>query len=82
MQTIVRRAYERRGMTPNVLVETGNVAFIKDMVERGEAVSFLVRSTIDDEIARGSVKVVPILDEDLELEVSIAYLEDGNLSPA
>jgi DNA-binding transcriptional LysR family regulator len=82
IQSIVRSAYERRGLIPNVLVETGNVAFIKDMVERGEAVSFLVGSTITEEVVRGSLKIIPILDQELELQVAIAYLEDGNLSPA
>ena len=43
---LVRELFERRGLSPNVLVETGNLEFIKDMVEKGEGVSFLVRSAI------------------------------------
>jgi DNA-binding transcriptional LysR family regulator len=82
IQALIRRSFEVRGITPNVLIETSNIEFIKEMVERGEAVSFLVESTISEDIARGAVRAVEVVDEDLTLEVGIAYLEDAELSPA
>lgn len=78
----VKRYFERQGRTPNVLVETSNVGFIKEMVEKGEGIAFLVRSAIEDEVSAGRVKVIPLLDEQLTLDVHIAYLEEGDLSPA
>ncbi|NTU59713.1 MAG: LysR family transcriptional regulator [Deltaproteobacteria bacterium] len=79
---VVRQYFEKNGRSPNVLVETSNVGFIKEMVEKGEGVAFLVQSAIEEEVAAGRVKVVPIVDEPLTLEVHIAYLEEGDLSPA
>jgi DNA-binding transcriptional LysR family regulator len=79
---LIRRAFERRGLTPNVLVETSNLEFIKEIVEKGEGVSFLVRSAISQEAEEGRIRVIPVLDEDLALQVHIACLEEGDLSPA
>ncbi len=82
IQSLIRRCFAERGLTPNVLVETGNVEFIKEMVERGDAVSFLVETSIAAEIERGLIKAIPIVDQELTLDVSIAYLEEAQLSPA
>jgi len=79
---LVRDLFARRGLAPNVLVETGNLEFIKEMVEKGEGVSFLVRSGIAREIEDGKIRVVPIRDQPMKLLVYIAYLEEGDLSPA
>ncbi|MHB8762764.1 MAG: LysR family transcriptional regulator [Deferrisomatales bacterium] len=81
-QALVRGLFDECGLTPNVLVETANVEFIKDMVERGEAVSFLVRSAVAREIEEGRVRVVPVLDRQMRLSVYIARLEEGDLSPS
>ena len=82
IQSLIRRCFAERGLTPNVLVETGNVEFIKEMVERGDAVSFLVESNIAGDIERGVITAIPIVDQELSLDVSIAYLSEAELSPA
>lgn len=79
---LLRQTFERRGFSPNVLVETSNLGFIKEMVEKGEGVSFLVRSAVAQELADGKIQVIPIRDQELSLDVYIAYLTDGDLSPA
>lgn len=79
---VVRRAFEKRSIVPNVLVETSNVGFIKEMVEKGEGLSFLVRSAISEELNRGAMKVIPIVDEELGLDVHIAHLGLDLLTPA
>ncbi len=79
---LVRRCFERRGLAPNVLVETSNVDFIKEMVEKGEGVAFLVRSAIRQEVASGRVRVVTVTDEAMILPVYIALPEGPALSPA
>jgi LysR family transcriptional regulator, low CO2-responsive transcriptional regulator len=79
---LVRRFFEERRLVPNVLVQTSNVEFIKEMVERGEGVSFLVRSAIQEELADGRIRAIPLRDATLALPVYIAYLEEGSLSPA
>lgn len=82
IQALTRACYDRRGMTPDVLVETGNVEFIKEMVEAGEAMSFLVESAVAEELRRGDLVAVGIIDQELMLDVNIAHLQEDALSPA
>lgn len=82
VQALTRACFDERGMTPDVLVETGNVEFIKEMVEGGEALSFLVESAVAEDLAQGRLAAVRIEDQDLMLDVNIAYLEEDTLSPA
>lgn len=79
---LIRGVFERLGLSPNVLLETGNLEFIKEMVEQGEGVSFLVRSAISQELAEGRLRIIPVRDQEMHLHVHIAYLEGGDLSPA
>jgi len=82
IQALIRRRFNEHGLAPNVLVETGNIEFIKEMVERGDAVSFLTEASIAEDLQCGTLRAIPLGDEELELQVTIAYLEDGDLSPA
>jgi len=82
VQALTRACFDERGMTPDVLVETGNVEFIKEMVEGGEALSFLVESAVADDLALGRLVAVRIEDQELMLDVNIAYLDEDTLSPA
>lgn len=82
VQALTRTCFDRRGMTPDVLVETGNVEFIKEMVEGGEALSFLVEAAVADDLALGRLVAVRIEDQELMLDVNIAYLDADTLSPA
>lgn len=81
-RALVRRLFERRGLTPNVLLETSNLEFIKEMVEKGEGLSFLVRSAVGQELEEGKLRVIPVRDQEMTLQVYTAYREEGELSPA
>jgi DNA-binding transcriptional LysR family regulator len=62
-------------------METSNTEFIKMEVQRGEGIAFLVESAVLLELEQGLLTSLPIHDETLFLDVSIAYLEDQKLSP-
>jgi DNA-binding transcriptional LysR family regulator len=78
----VTRCFARHGLTPNVLVETSNIDFIKDMVRKGEGVSFLVQQAVEEDAALGHVRIVEIEDEEMVLPVFIVVREGDKLSPA
>ncbi|MBW1614644.1 MAG: LysR family transcriptional regulator [Deltaproteobacteria bacterium] len=63
----------------NIIAETSNMEFIKELVKQGEGVSFLVRSNIKRELAERTLVTIPIKDRSLFLDVCIAYLHDYNL---
>ena len=79
---LVTECFARHGMVPNVLVETSNVDFIKDMVSKGEGISFLVEQAVQEDANKGLVSILPLLDEEMELPVFIAVREEDTLSPS
>lgn len=79
---VLNDLFSRSGYEPNVLMETSNTEFIKDLVHRGEAVSFLVRASVAAELQAGRLNTVPLEGAHLTLDVSIAHLKNQHLSPA
>jgi DNA-binding transcriptional LysR family regulator len=76
----VNELFSRKGLTPNVLMETSNTEFIKQLVQRGEGISFLVEEAVAAEVREKRLAVVPLAGEELFLDVSIAYLKNQHLS--
>jgi DNA-binding transcriptional LysR family regulator len=76
----VNELFNRKGLSPNVLMETSNTEFIKQLVQRGEGISFLVEESVAVEIREKRLATVPVAGEKLFLDVSIAYLKDQHLS--
>jgi DNA-binding transcriptional LysR family regulator len=76
----VNELFEKRRLAPNVLMETSNTEFIKQLVQRGEGLSFLVRDSVAAEIREKKLATVPLAAERPLLDVSIAYLKDQHLS--
>jgi DNA-binding transcriptional LysR family regulator len=76
----VNDLFSRKGLSPNVLMETSNTEFIKQLVQRGEGISFLVEESVAVEIRERRLATVPVAGEKPFLDVSIAYLKDQHLS--
>lgn len=81
-QKLVKEAFSRHGIMPHTLLETGNLGCIKDLVSSGEGLSFLVHSALNEDLKKRRFRIIPILDEEICLEVKIAFLKDQPLSPA
>jgi len=79
---LVDRLFEQNNCTPNILMEVSNAEFIKQLVQRGDGVSFLVREAVAAELSDGILAAVPLKGEKVYLDVSIAYLENQHLSPS
>jgi DNA-binding transcriptional LysR family regulator len=67
---------------PNILLETSNDGLIKEMVKRGEGISFLVKPLLTAELEAGQIVAVPIEGTRLWMDVSVACLRDQPLSTA
>jgi len=62
-------------------METSNTDLIKQLVERGEGISFLVRESVAVEIKEKKLAQVALKGRNIFLDVSIAYLKGQVLSP-
>jgi hypothetical protein len=57
-------------------MEFSNTVFIKELVHRGDCVSLLVRETAEAGLAGGKLAAIPLIEENIYLDVSICYLAD------
>ena len=79
---LVNALFANAGLMPEVLMETSNTEFIKQLVVRGEGVAFLVKETVALELQEGKMETVSLKGQKLYLDVSIAYLKNQHLSPS
>ena len=78
---LVEELFEIAGCSPNVLMETSNTEFIKQLVQRDEGVSFVVKEAVAAELKEKKLTAGPLKGPRVYLDVSIAYLKEQVLSP-
>lgn len=66
----------------NIIAETSNMEFIKELVKQGEGVSFVVKTAVKRELTAGILVSIPISDRNLFFDVCIVYLRDYRLPMA
>jgi len=76
----VTMLFEEQQCTPSILMETSNNEFIKQLVERGDGISILVKACVAAEIENNKLVAVPLRGQRIYLDVSFAYLKDQPLS--
>jgi DNA-binding transcriptional LysR family regulator len=72
--------FHHHKQTPNILLETSNTNFIKEVVQRGEAGAFLAEADISHLIQEGKLVKVPVHGTKMFLEIYITFLKDQPLS--
>ena len=78
---LVEQLFSNENCTPDILMETSSTEFIKQLVERGEGISFLVRESVAAEIKEKKLAQVALKGRNFFLDVSIAHLKGQVLSP-
>jgi DNA-binding transcriptional LysR family regulator len=78
----IEELFAQENCTPNVLMETSNTEFIKQLVQRAEGISFLVREAVVVEMKEEKLTAVPLKGRKIFMDVSIAYLKNQVLSPS
>jgi len=76
----VNMLFAQHHCTPNVLMETSNNEFIKQLVQKGEGISILVKACVAAEIKEGKLATLPLKGQRIYLDVSFAYLKNQPLS--
>ena len=78
---LVEQAFANADCEPDILMETSNTEFIKQLVQRGDGLSIVVKEAVALELAEKKLAQVPLKGSQIYLDVSIAYLKDQPLSP-
>lgn len=79
---VVLEKYREARIKPSILTEASNVDFIKELVETGNGISFVVKSAVQEELRRGTLKTRALVEGPFYLNVDIVYLINRNLSPS
>ena len=66
----------------DIIAQTSNMEFIKQLVRQKRAVSFVVRSAVENELTQGELVCLPIQGDRLILDIYIARLRDYELPRA
>ena len=78
---VIREYLQKFKMTPIIAMESGNTDLIKQLVSQDDGVSFLVRSTVSEDLNKSKLRSINILAGPPTLEYGIGYLERRSLSP-
>jgi DNA-binding transcriptional LysR family regulator len=70
------------GVSPNVVMESSSIPFIKDFTCSDEGVTFFCRNVIINELSDGLLKEVQLKDFSMNIEYGVSYLNRSNLSQA
>jgi DNA-binding transcriptional LysR family regulator len=70
----VDELFGRNGLTPNILMETSNMELIKQLVGRGDGISFTAREEVFLEIRDGTLVTASLEGGQFFLDICIAYL--------
>jgi len=78
---LVEQSFANANCDPAILMETSNTEFIKQLVQRGDGISMVVKEAVALELREKKLAQVPLKNPQIYLDVSIAYLKDQPLSP-
>jgi DNA-binding transcriptional LysR family regulator len=72
--------FKKMRLTPAILYEASNLEFIKELLEKGEGASFIVRSAVEKELSQGILKEIAISDVSITMNTNIVYINEDSLS--
>lgn len=81
LREVVLSYLKRFNVVPNVVVESTNVDLTKTLTSEDWGASFVTKSDITDELEKGLLKAISILEGPPIMEYGIAYLQRQYLKP-
>lgn len=79
-QKMLLEIFNKNNLTPNILMETGNSDWIKNVVKKGKGISFLLSEIVAPEIREGRLTRIPIKECELFMDIYLVYLKDHHFS--
>jgi DNA-binding transcriptional LysR family regulator len=80
-RTAVLRKFQEYGIWPSVIIEASSLDFIVDYVKQNKAVSFMFGPDIQEELEKGTLKVIFIEEGNINFFTDIIYHGERSLSP-
>ena len=70
---LVEEQFSKQNTKPNIVAQTSNMEFIKQMVKKDKALSFVVKGAVEHELSEGQLVGIPTGKKRLLLEIYFAY---------
>ncbi|GAB4261305.1 MAG: selenium metabolism-associated LysR family transcriptional regulator [Deferrisomatales bacterium] len=74
---VILEHFREQGIQPTVLLEAGNVDFIKDLVERGAGIGILGMMSVKEELRSGRLRAVPLAGGGLTISIDVVVPAEG-----
>ncbi|PCE34238.1 LysR family transcriptional regulator [Burkholderia ubonensis] len=81
-RTVVEQAYAQRGLTLAPKLSVGSAEAIKQLVRLGNAIAWVSRSTVTEELSSGALVQLPVKDLKIERNLCMIWRKGGSLSPS
>ena len=81
IRCIVERVLRENGVECSAFLETGNVDFIKELVQMGNGVALIARMGVDRDIAAGNLTIIPVLEGPFYFDIDIVVNKERGLTP-
>ena len=82
MRDVALEYLQRYNVTPDVVMESASVGLMMEMIRRDSGVSFMERYAVEDDLKKGSIRSIGILEGSPAIQLGIGYLQRRYLSPA
>ena len=79
---LVEEIFEAQGFAPSAFIETGNVDFIKELVEMGKGMAMLARMGVEPDLQEGRLVAIPLLEGPFILGIDVIVKNQRTLSKA
>jgi len=81
-RVLTEKLFERSNIIMRACIETGNVDFIKEVVQKNNALTVLARMGVREELEQKQLKILPLEGGCPKLNIDIVYPKDRPLSEA
>lgn len=78
---ILNRHFRERGLTPTVGTEVGNPECIKGLAREMRGIALMFSPNVQDDAALGRLKIIPLVDGPIKLDVDVLMNRELALSP-
>lgn len=82
MRDVIFEYFSRLKVEPNIVMESGSIDFIKDMIRQDNGVCLLEKFAVEKELEEGTLKIVRIIEGNPVIQFGIGYLQRKLLSPS
>jgi LysR family transcriptional regulator, transcriptional activator of the cysJI operon len=81
LRMAIEKAFEKRGLMPQAIIEATNTEFIKHLVKQNRGYTFISRVSVRKEIRSGELVALPFENDSLSLNVDVIHVKGKIPSP-